>query len=273
MRPVRDFVLNGLARIGVAHWLLRYLEWRRSRTDDAAPAVDKDGAPMPPPYLMYLVGATTDWRFFLKNGREAVQAFAALIDAHGGDFRGARRILDFGCGCGRLARHLPKLTQADIYGVDYNRRLINWCAANLPGDYRQNALTPPLSFDADFFDIIYLYSVFTHLRIETQRQWLDEFARVIRPGGFALVTFHDEDHPGLKDAGVSPDRLAAEKVFIRNRFSEGSNFIATFQSRDFARQLFGEVFDVCEIVPSNETPAGQAIAVLRRRVSRAPSLA
>lgn len=271
MGRLRNIARTTLVTLGMAHLATRLLK-RRDSSDGDSPATDDDGVAMPPAYLMYLISGMTSWRVYLKYGATAAREFAALVDRNGGDFRGARRMLDFGCGCGRVARHMPKLTGAEIYGVDCNRRLVAWCAANLAGAYSRNRMNPPLSFEDAYFDVIYLYSVFTHLRIATQAEWLKEFARVVRPGGFALVTFHDEDHAGLKNVGVSRERLLEEKTYIQKGFPEGSNFTATFQSRDFTRELFGGVgFESCEIVPSNETPAGQAIAVLRRPLNPTPS--
>ncbi|MEO0675772.1 MAG: class I SAM-dependent methyltransferase, partial [Pseudomonadota bacterium] len=47
---------------------------------------------------------------------------------HGGAFHEAERLLDLGCGCGRIIRHMPGHSKAALYGVDYNSRLVRWCA-------------------------------------------------------------------------------------------------------------------------------------------------
>ncbi|MEM8772424.1 MAG: methyltransferase domain-containing protein [Pseudomonadota bacterium] len=245
--------------------LYRLHEWRQSRKLPPSPQADEHGVPIPSAYLIHLIGGQTDWRSFLSRGETSIERFKSLVDANGGDFRNARRILDFGCGCGRLARHLPQLTRADIYGVDLNPRLIRWSQENLKGHFAQNRLAPPLDFPDEHFDIIYLLSVFTHLHLETQNAWLEEFARLTIPGGFTLATFHDEDHPGLESAGLHRDALLDAGFLVGVSEMEGSNLAATFQSCDFARQQFATYFDVCAITPSTDGPIGQAVAVLRRR--------
>ncbi|MEO0983635.1 MAG: class I SAM-dependent methyltransferase [Pseudomonadota bacterium] len=265
MGALRDAARGVLKATGLAHWRYRYHEWAQSRTDDPPPEVDENGLPIPSAYLMYLIGGTTNWRFFLKSGEEAVNTFADAVERAGGDFRGASRILDLGCGCGRLARHIPKRSGATLYGVDYNPRLVRWCAKNLPGVYARNRLQPPLDFPGARFDVAYLLSVFTHLRIDTQNAWLAELARVIRPGGFALVTFHDESHDRLSWVDITPERLVEEGAIVCNDASEGSNLISTFQSRAQAEAQFSAHFDVAEIIDSQATPIKQAIAVLKRR--------
>ncbi|MBY0423688.1 MAG: class I SAM-dependent methyltransferase [Parvularculaceae bacterium] len=243
--------------------VFRYAEWRRSAAAERPPAVDESGVPIPPPHLIMLVLGHTDWRAFL-GGEAALRVYADAAARNGVDFAAARRVLDLGCGCGRLARHLPKATSAEIYGADYNPQLARWCARNLHGTFTVNQNLPPLDYADGFFDVIYLNSVFTHQRLQTQNAWLAEFCRVLRPGGLALVTFHDEDHASVPKVGLSRADVVARGLIVHNDRAEGSNFMATYQSRAFARAQFGAVLDVAEITPSNETGLSQALAVLRR---------
>ena len=47
---------------------------------------------------------------------------------------------------------------------------------------------PMTPFDGDTFDMIYCYSVFSHLSEDIHREWLDEFARILKPGGLLVAT-------------------------------------------------------------------------------------
>jgi len=47
---------------------------------------------------------------------------------------------------------------------------------------------PPVEFPAGFFDIIYAYSVFSHLNEDTHLKWIEEFSRILKAGGLLLVT-------------------------------------------------------------------------------------
>ena len=254
-----------LDRVGLLGLYFKLVEWRIARGQEQPPATDDNGVPIPPLKLMARVVAHADWRAFLKTGEHT----ATALDGHGRDggmgFADARDILDFGCGSGRVIRHLPKLTDASLFGVDYNPSLVNWCAANLTGDFRQNQLHPPLSFPDAHFDIAYLLSVFTHLRLETQREWLTELARVIRPGGLAMITFHDEVQPRFPDGDAARQALADHGFFISKDFAEGSNLIASFQTQEFTQKLFGEYFDVVKMMSRDQSQVGQALAVLKKR--------
>ena len=47
--------------------------------------------------------------------------------------------MDFGCGCGRVARALPKYLPGEVFGCDITADAIEWCQQNLPGTYLMSA--------------------------------------------------------------------------------------------------------------------------------------
>ncbi|MEM6411863.1 MAG: class I SAM-dependent methyltransferase [Pseudomonadota bacterium] len=242
--------------------------WSERRVAEAAgdfPEKDENGVPIPPALLMATIAGHADWRGFLTSGKASLATFADVIDRNGGDFRNAGRILDFGCGCGRLARHAPEFTSAELHGVDYNQDLVTWCDQNLPGSFTANKLRPPLAFPDDHFNAMYLLSVFTHLRIPTQKEWLEEFHRVLKPGAYCIITFHDEVHVNLPVTNIDPEQLKRDGFAYYNNAAEGSNLIATFQTNDQISEMVAPLFNIREIVPSTDTPVTQAILVLQKK--------
>lgn len=265
MSALKNALRAALYRVGLIQLYFRAVEWRLSRGREAPPATDEHGVPIPPLNLMALTVAYADWKAFLKTGEATAKALASHASAAGLPLSGAKRILDFGCGAGRVIRHLPRMTGAELFGVDYNDSLLNWCAANLPGGYVRNGLTPPLDFADGSFDILYALSVFTHLREATQRDWLKEYARVIRPGGLALLSFHEETQPGFPDTDIARKAISERGYYVLNDMAEGSNLISTFQTRAHLENLASGVFEIARIVPRSESGVGQSLAVLRRR--------
>lgn len=252
-------------RAGLRRIYFHYLEWRLSQGREKPPRCDEGGAPIPSLALMARTAGHADWRRFLQSGEDMAKALDLHSTQAGLSFAQANRILDFGCGCGRIIRHLPKLTEASLFGVDYNRRLTDWCAANLKGAYSCNHLHPPIHFPDGYFDIVYLLSVFTHLRAATQREWLAELARIARRGGIVLITIHDENHPDLPDRAEARNALKKFGFYVCNDQAEGTNFIAVFQTQTFTRALMAEYFEVVQIVSYEKTPIRQTLIVLRRR--------
>jgi len=264
-KPLRRLVRRGLELTGLIGPYYRWLEQRQARAL-AGEQVD-DGRPMPPAELVVLVsGPSLAW--FSEHGRTDAAKFRDLAARHGQDAASGLSVLDFGCGAGRIARWLaPEVIGAGgtFLGSDLNPKLAGWCAANLPGTYSANGLQPPLALDADIVDLVYAHSVLTHLTEATTRAWLAELARVLRPGGLALLTFHDESFAQAWAPPGVADRLAAEGYVVWNNALEGSNYISAWTTRARLAQLAAPWFEVAEIVPGRNDEPVQAISVLRAK--------
>lgn len=115
------------------------------------------------------------------------------------------RILDAGCGTGAYTEWLVE-RGADVVGVDASEAMLEQ-ARELVGDratFERVDLAKPLDFAADSFDGVVSALVLGY--IEDWRQPLAEFARVLRPGGFlVLSTGHplDEFPPEHDDGSAN----------------------------------------------------------------------
>jgi SAM-dependent methyltransferase len=99
-------------------------------------------------------------------------------------------ILDFGCGCGRLAR-MFKGYMGHLAGCDIDRRLVTWCSKRLKYmDVKLSSVKPPIPFNDNKFEAIISISIFSHLTESSQDQFLQELNRVCRPGGKLFLTIH-----------------------------------------------------------------------------------
>lgn len=101
-------------------------------------------------------------------------------------------LLDFGCGWGRNYRFFLKdLPPERIVGIDCDKDFIDICHQIHPeGRYEFIETTPPTRFEDGSFDVVYSYSVFSHLAEETAKQWIMEFHRLLREDGLLLITTH-----------------------------------------------------------------------------------
>jgi SAM-dependent methyltransferase len=118
-------------------------------------------------------------------------------------------VLDFGCGCGRLARQLiqQQSRPSRYLGIDLHRPLVEWCEENLaprasgfefrhhdvhypsrnPGEGKP-ATAPFPAADASH-TLVLAYSVFTHLTQAHAEYYLQEVARVLAPSGVFFATW------------------------------------------------------------------------------------
>lgn len=260
--PPPSFVRRLLRDAGYYAWAERRSE-REISADPARFDPMDDGRPMPPPYFLTLVAGTPSQRWFSEHGRRHAEAIKAFAAEAGLGLDGGLRVLDVGCGCGRIARWLaPDVERGGgaFRGVDIQRPLAAWCAAHLPGTYRVNRTNRPLPVESGEVDLLYAFSVATHLTRRSLRTLLADLARVLRPGGMALVTFHDEDFA----SEPYREALARDGYALSSPRAEGLNHMSAWATRDTFAALCAERFEVTRIVPSDRANGEQAIAVLRK---------
>jgi SAM-dependent methyltransferase len=105
------------------------------------------------------------------------------------------RVLDFGCGFGRLLRFFMKdIAPGNLIGTDVDASFIAVCKELFRGgDFDVNAPYPPLHYPDASFDVIYAYSVFSHLSEKAHKLWLKEIRRLIKPNGLIFLTLRQKN--------------------------------------------------------------------------------
>lgn len=125
--------------------------------------------------------------------REAF-TFYRLVCAHmtaaGRPLEPGVRVLDFGVGWGRFPRFFARHAGAgDLFGVDVLTSMVEACRnSGCPAAVFQVRPHEALPFGPATFDLVYAYSVFTHLPEATSLFWVAELGRVLKPGGRLIVT-------------------------------------------------------------------------------------
>ena len=100
------------------------------------------------------------------------------------------RVLDVGVGWGRLYRILLRDVAAqNLIGLDVDPTIIQTCRSLIPyGQFLQVAPNPPYPFSEAEFDLVYLYSVFSHLVEQSFTNLMAEFGRLLKSGGYVGFT-------------------------------------------------------------------------------------
>jgi SAM-dependent methyltransferase len=159
----------------------------------------------PIPSLKLMFDGPRDYELFLKQGRETLGFYKNIAGMKPDD-----AILDIGCGIGR--KTIPLLdylnSNALYVGMDLDRRGIDWLLRNVTSRNQRfvflqqdiynkfynpkGALIPGklvLPFPDASFDMVVLWSVFTHMFPEDIAHYMSEITRVLKPGGTLAASY------------------------------------------------------------------------------------
>lgn len=212
--------------------------------------------PLVPPRGKIFVGQGN----FVQIGDTLLKHFIDLcgLQAH-------QRVLDVGCGIGRIARPLAGyLNEKGSYeGFDIVEEGIEWCRRhyahypnfrflhtplendlyNLSTDQKASGFRFP--YGDNEFDLVILTSVFTHMQPEDVAHYLKEIRRVMKPTGrcfatFFIITPESEKH---LDASARP--------FFPNRY--GHYFLHDPRVKDaniaYRQEYLGQLFSDAGLQP------------------------
>lgn len=224
---------------------------------------------LPPDHLQTRqVGKPWGANFYLQ-GRVIFDQVAAAFSEVGQPLTHAARILDFGCGCGRVLwsfQHVPH--QGEIWGCDVDAEAIGWDRAHLGhiAQFSCNPALPPTCFPDGYFDAIYNVSVFTHLPEDVQFVWLAEMRRLLRPGGILGASLHGAHYWKTIDPGVTAEVTARGFAYRTGQPTPGTPdyYMVAFHASTYVQERWSRYFDVLQI-KEKYIHGVHDFALLRRR--------
>jgi SAM-dependent methyltransferase len=214
-------------------------------------------APPPPKHLQVRVVGSYNGDFIRSGFTSTYPQLTRVLASAGRSLADFGSILDFGCGCGRsifaLSRLLP---DAALHGTDIDEEAIAWLRDHCGemATYSVCPPDPPTVHGDDTFDFAFGISVMTHLPEDMQSAWLAELSRIVRPGGYVMLTTHGEHHyRSVLDA----TQLAAleENGFLYVESGYGSSvslpdfYETAFHTHDYIRREWIRFFEVVDVQP------------------------
>ena len=221
---------------------------------------------LPPKQLAFDAHAEANWQWYRRSGEETAQMVAQLIQMHS-TVGPEVAVLDWGCGPGRVVRHLPAALgpRSRVTGSDYNPESISWCRAHIPNvTFIENDLEPPLPFAGHSFDCIYAQSVFTHLSVGVSQAWATELRRVLKPEGLLIVSTNGD----ALAQRLLPEEQALrqrEGVVIRGLVREGKKMFGAYHTPQYVRGTLLRGYEVVEHRPEGFLGLRQDLWVARVR--------
>jgi hypothetical protein len=159
-----------------------------------------------------------------------------------------------------------------------------------------NDFDPPLDFRDGLFDLVYSFSVFSHLEKELEMRWLQELERVGSSGCLYLFTVHGD---WVVEATLGAERAQAEAAgFYFHHVHSRSNtelefppwYEASYNTSGYIRRTWSQFFEVVSVIKGDKPdnylwddlrfapegniesfrPMGQDLVVMRKRQTLPP---
>ncbi|MBM3991385.1 MAG: class I SAM-dependent methyltransferase [Planctomycetes bacterium] len=248
---------------------------------------------VPPPHLLercsfsdpspraFLRSGAVDWRRCI----EGLQRCGVAAES--------AKLIELGTSCGRVLRYFGRYAATGTFtGLALDPDGAAWCREHLTFAHFLNvAPFLPCGLRAGAFDAVIVPELFHSLVPAAQRAWIDEAARLLRPGGALVATYLGarvverwiageaprgsprptdlaEELPRLREEGsayfiVEPFESAHPENAQWARHEDASAIGTTFLTREYVEREWTSSFELVELL---EAPDGwQDFAYLRRR--------
>lgn len=197
-----------------------------------------------------------------------------------GLLRSSQTILDIGCSSGSLLRVLAAFDRSWVlHGRDPIASAVNWANENVTtARFKPMHTKPPLDFAEGSLDGVTAISVWSHHRPDAAQTWINEIARVLKPGGWFAMTFSTLHHVYwmVKNRKAKTEIIDA---MLKNMALRGNHFVSvkykgedaetdsdwgqSCYSREFFFEMFRESFNVAGYFPGLNQ-GNQDVAVFTR---------
>ena len=188
-------------------------------------------------------------------------------------------ILDFGCSSGRVLRHFYEESQKrnwKLFGVDVQARPIQWMRDNFPKDFcvYTGSTIPKLPFADNSMDVIYGFSIFTHIKYQWD-MWLLELKRILKPGGLLIQTIHTENawefyyqnrHEEWIINSLSDAVLSAKNMPYKYFYQGDIGVSQVFWQKETAKQYWGRYIEVVDLFPPPDHRSFQDWIICQKQI-------
>jgi SAM-dependent methyltransferase len=169
------------------------------------------------------------------------------------------RVLDFGCGWGRLTRFLARdVDPGGLYGCDPVQMILDVCReTRVPATLARSDFVPErVPFEGPF-DLAFAFSVFTHLSEPAQESSLRALHAALRPGAILVVTIRPPAYlrvsPLLKPTPLAPDE--ARYLFVAHAAQDSHpqygggdmTYGETVITLPYIRERWAPLFDLLDV--------------------------
>lgn len=205
--------------------------------------------------LVNAIGSLTMDEFVSQgDGHVSVLKYYGLADG--------MSVYDLGCGCGRTAQALHRSGWKGAYtGADVVPELLEELERQCPGYQTRIELSQKIAAPDTSLDMVYGWSVFTHLFPPETFLYIRDAHRALKPGGLLIFSFLEMEEP-------EHERIW-DNVLVHAQNDHPIEQLDAFLHRDwirrFARDAGYEEAQFTDGTDSSKHPAfWQSLAILRK---------
>lgn len=151
---------------------------------------------------------------------EELEALTAFLDGVSPE----SRVLDAGCGGGEPVLRAVTRESQQALGLDFSTRQLENALSNAPGARLLRGDMSRIPLATDTVDAVLAYHSLIHVPAAEHQTVIDEFARILRPGGRLLVSEGPEQwqgtNPDWLDAGAEMQWAIAGAETTRAQLEE-----------------------------------------------------
>lgn len=167
-------------------------------------------------------------------------------------------IIDWGCGSGRLTMHIANyFKNSNVTGVDVDPINLNWCDKNLPGiNTLQIPWNTPTPLQSNKYDLLFAFSVFSHISFKKMHSWLAEIYRIMKSDSYLIITTLGPVSTASRKANESFFQKLYTKGYVEwdnkgqiddQRPSE-TDYLNIAMTYNFAQNQFSTFFEVLGVI-------------------------
>ncbi|HQF63173.1 MAG TPA: class I SAM-dependent methyltransferase [Anaerolineaceae bacterium] len=284
--PLRSFdIQGGLNNLTDDEWLDYLLH------EIEIPQQYKDIIPQMPPEAVQRHYTGSTGRYTLMESLDFFKLAQKHIAEQKIKNQAQKKLLDFGCGWGRITRMwLKSIPGKNIFAVDPVDEMIDLCKKSIPHvNFFISNPAPPLSyFQEDMFTFVTAYSVFSHLSEQYLNLWFKEFARVMAKDALLFATTRSRSFithfQSVRNKNEYPDyangqrQCFSDAVTALEEYDNGHILHQPMGGESFSHPYYGETcipapyfsrfntdFEILEFIPELPYETNQACIILKKK--------
>ena len=224
------------------------------------------GIALPKDYILYET-YQLNYRKFIEDGKLAASEIISWTNPY--LTTTTPRILDWGCGAARITRHIfIHKPNASVYGCDTNETIIEWNRnSEINATFSVIDHFTPTLYAPDFFDLVFGFSVLTHIDTGQQIEWIKELHRILDTNGILLITTQG-CHYIQKLLPVEKREFSSTGMITKSFRKKGHRLMSTYHDAAIFKQLLTPYFEVLEFQEGSsnqEKAGGQDLWILRKK--------